>query len=479
MLFNSHEFLFLFLPIACAGFFALAQRRLTQGALAWLLCASLVFYAYWDYRYLPVLLISIVINYALGTALRRRKSLTVLAAGVMLNLSALAYFKYAHFVLDNLATLVGTRVTMETPTLPLGISFFTFTQLAWLVDAYRGEARSTSLLHYSLFVTFFPHLIAGPILHHRNILPQFHRLRMFVWSQKNVAHGLVWFSLGLFKKVVIADHLSSWVQPVFAQPQAATFLDAWVGALGYFLQLYFDFSGYSDMAIGLGYLFNVTLPANFNSPYQAVSIIDFWRRWHMTLAWFLREYLYFPLGGNRRGYLRQVVNMFVTMVLCGLWHGAGWTFVLWGALHGLYLIVNHGWRQLGLVLPTPFAWLLTFLSVLIGWVVFRAQTIGDALVLLRTMAGLDGIALPAKYQSLFPQLADWGARFTNTVLMRSNLDHLAAIIVLLIAVLALPNTMELSRRFTPSWRWLAFAAFAAGSSIFLLRRGSEFLYFQF
>lgn len=479
MLFNSHEFLFLFLPLAYAGFIFLAARRLTQGALAWLTGASLLFYAYWDIRYVPGLLVSIGVNYAVGTALQHRASRPLLLVGISLNLSALAYFKYSTFLLDNLGGLLGIATAGPTPTLPLGISFFTFTQLAWLVDAYRGQASSTTLLHYALFVTLFPHLIAGPILSHRDILPQFARLRMFVRSHRRVARGLFWFSLGLFKKVVIADHLSAWVQPVFAQPAAATFVDAWVGALGYSLQLYFDFSGYSDMAVGLGHLFNVTLPVNFTSPYKATSIIDFWRRWHMTLGWFLREYLYYPLGGNRRGTARQLLNIMITMTLCGLWHGAGWTFVLWGALHGLYLVVNHTWRRVGPPLPAGISWLMTFGALVFGWVIFRAHSLGDAWTLLRTMAGHGGIALPLRYQSVVPGLSDWGVRFTNALLMGSGLDHLAAIGALIVASLTLPNTKDLSERFRPTWPWLALSACAAAASLFLLKRGSEFLYFQF
>ena len=259
----------------------------------------------------------------------------------------------------------------------------------------------------------------------------------------------------------------------------ATIIDAWVGALGYTMQLYFDFSGYSDMAIGLGYMLNVRLPINFNSPYKATSIIDFWRRWHMTLAWFLRNYLYFPLGGNRRGRARQIINILTTMLLCGLWHGAGWTFIAWGALQGCYLTVNHTWRKLNMTLPTWLAWGLTFGSIVAGWVLFRARNMEEGIVLLKTMVGAKGIDFPTKYQPLLGGLSHLGVRFADSTLMGYPIDHLGGLLIWIVLVVTLPNSIELVRRFQPTWRWTIFAGVAAGYALVLLRRPSEFLYFQF
>lgn len=480
MLFNSHEFIFLFLPAALVGYFVLSRRVGTQAGLGWLLFMSLVFYGYWDVRYVPGLLLSIGANFWLGRRLQQSRSVWLLHAAVWLNLAVLAYFKYTGFIYDTISDwMVLPQPDWVHPTLPLGISFFTFTQIAWLVDSRRGDTAPASLLTYAVFVTFSPHLIAGPILHHRDVLPQFSRLRTFIFSHRNTALGLFWFSLGLFKKVVVADQLAAWVQPVFAEPHSATFLDAWVGALGYTLQLYCDFSGYSDMAIGLGLLVNVRLPLNFFSPYQADSVIEFWRRWHMTLGWFLRSYLYIPLGGNRCGRARHIVNVLITMVLCGLWHGAGWTFLLWGLLHGLYLSLNHLWRQYGPPLPATIRWLLTFMAVLWGWVLFRAESVADALALYGTMLGAKGVMLPLKYEHTWNWLANWGVQFTDTVLMRSGLDHLMGLLALTVAAVFLPNSAQLAARFTPTRLWWCLAVGAAALSLLFLRRASEFLYFQF
>ena len=353
MLFNSYEFIFLFLPVTFLVFMRLGARH-RRWAAGWLAVASLGFYAWWNPAFLPLLLASIACNYLVGLRLARpviaawsRK--TVLALSITANLGLLAYFKYANFLLDNLNLVIGTDYRLDL-VLPLGISFFTFTQIAFLVDAYQGKAKEYHPVDYCLFVTFFPHLIAGPVLHHQEMMPQFARAETYRPNPENIAVGIAIFSIGLVKKVLIADAMAAHATPVFeAAEQGATlsFFTAWEGALAYTFQLYFDFSGYSDMAIGLARLFGITLPANFDSPYRAVNIIDFWRRWHMTLSRFLRDYLYIRLGGNRKGPVRRYMNLFVTMLLGGLWHGAGWTYVVWGGLHGCYLIANHFCRRFG------------------------------------------------------------------------------------------------------------------------------------
>ena len=358
MLFNSYIFIFCFLPVTLVIFFGLARFRQIEAAKIWLTISSLFFYAYWNIAYLPLMVISIVFNHQIGGWIASSKpkssqAKTLLWIGIIVNLIVIAYYKYANFFLSSVQGFVRINFALPEIILPLAISFYTFTQIAYLVDAYRGETKEANydLLSYSLFVTFFPQLVAGPILRHDELIPQFRQLRNFVFSHKNAARGATFFVLGLAKKVLIADTLSPWVATVFNNAEAVTFIEAWVGALSYTFQLYFDFSGYSDMAIGLGLIFNIRLPINFDSPYKAVSIIDFWRRWHITLSNFLRDYLYITLGGSRRGQVRRYGNLLTTMLLGGLWHGAGWTFVIWGGLHGVYLCINHGWRKLNFSLP--------------------------------------------------------------------------------------------------------------------------------
>ncbi|MHC1744326.1 MAG: MBOAT family protein [Syntrophobacteraceae bacterium] len=362
--------------------------------------------------------------------------------------------------------------------MPIGISFFTFTQLAYLVDAYRGETKGYDFLSYSLFVTYFPHLIAGPILYHKHMIPQFQARSHYVYSQENMAAGVAAFTLGLFKKVVIADSLSKWVKPVFEHVELVTFLDSWAGALAYTFQLYFDFSGYSDMAIGLGLMLNVRLPVNFNSPYKATSIIDFWRRWHMTLSAFLKNYLYIPLGGNRLGERRKMVNLMITMLLGGLWHGAGWTFVIWGGLHGLYLVVNHVWRKLRIQMPDLAGQALTFLAVLVGWVFFRAESLADALELLKAMVGLKGFLLHKQIVASLRSMPGFDPSM-RPLLVVSKPQVFLTLAGLYVFVVGFKNSQETIAMLRPRW-WMAVAVgLIAAVSILRLSRSAEFLYFQF
>jgi alginate O-acetyltransferase complex protein AlgI len=353
MLFNSYQFIFLFLPITWAGYFLLG-RFSNWSPVVWLALASLVFYSVSNWQFVALLLTSIAFNYVIGSLLIRAKlssaaRFAALSAGVAGDLLVLGYFKYAGFLAANLNALVSTQLTANI-LLPVGISFYTFTQIAFLVDAHRGEVARYRLPYYALFVTYFPHLIAGPILHHRDVIPQFEQERSKRPDPHLVRCGLIIFSIGLFKKTCIADAIQPFVALAFG-PTPPSFDQAWIGALAYTFQLYFDFSGYSDMAIGISLMFGIFLPLNFNSPYKAKNIIDFWRRWHMTLSQFLRDYLYIPLGGNRRGIVLRYVNLMITMALGGLWHGAAWTFVAWGVLHGAYLCVNHAWNRYGPSIP--------------------------------------------------------------------------------------------------------------------------------
>jgi alginate O-acetyltransferase complex protein AlgI len=396
MLFNSYPFIFVFLPIALAGYFWLGR----SGNLApvwWLAVASLVFYAVGNWQFVPLLVASIAFNYFIGWLLIAKRfsprlRFAVLTSGVAVDLLVLGIFKYAGFLAVNLNALLATGFVVNI-LLPVGISFYTFTQIAFLVDAYRGHVARYALPHYALFVTWFPHLIAGPILHHRDMIPQFERKETKRPDPHLILCGTIIFAIGLFKKTCLADGIQPLVAPAFGSGNSPSFDQAWIGALAYTFQLYFDFSGYSDMAIGISLMFGIFLPLNFNSPYKATSIIEFWRRWHMTLSQFLRDYLYFSLGGNRRGRVLRYVNLMITMLLGGLWHGAAWTFVAWGALHGAYLCVNHAWNNYGPSVPPRFATLanaaafvLTFLAVVVGWVFFRAESISSALFLLSRMA---------------------------------------------------------------------------------------------
>ena len=423
MLFNSYAFIFFYLPIVLLGFFWLGRVSHTYAA-AWLALASLFFYGYWNPAYIGLLLLSIVVNYTFGTWIAkaglREKGISktarvfpaqlrgdapscsvkkhLLIVAIAANLSLLAYYKYANFFVSNLDTLLGTDWNFASVILPLGISFFTFTQIAFLVDTYRGEVKEYNFIHYTLFVTYFPHLIAGPVLHHKEMMPQFARKATYRINWEYVATGLMLFTAGLCKKTLGADALAPYVNGIFAGVQGGmtpTIYEAWTGALGYTLQLYFDFSGYTDMALGIALMFGVRLPINFDSPYKSTSIIEFWRRWHMTLSRFLRDYLYIPLGGNRRGTSRRYLNLMATMVLGGLWHGAGWTFVVWGTLHGVYLIINQFWRALlpkqrylPVWLGNLCGGLLTFVAVVAAWVIFRSSDITQAMVMLKAMFGI-------------------------------------------------------------------------------------------
>jgi len=518
MLFNSCVFIFIFLPVTLLVFFQLGKANAKLAA-GWLAAASLFFYGWWSPAYVALLVVSVLFNYGMGFAIVRahaaanllRKKRLLLVA-VVADLALLGYYKYANFFLDNLSAAFGASASLGTIILPLGISFFTFTQIAFLADAYQGKAREYSFAHYGLFVTYFPHLIAGPILHHREMMPQFAQAETYRPDYGKLAAGLTIFVIGLFKKLIIADGVGAHVAPVFDAAQAGqtlTFLEAWCGALAYTFQLYFDFSGYSDMAVGLSLLFGIRLPVNFHSPYKAVNIIEFWRRWHMTLSRFLRDYLYYPLGGNRKGAARRYVNLMATMLLGGLWHGAGWTYIVWGGLHGGLLAANHAWRALrgwlGHDLKRSTRWgralgcAVTFAVVVAGWVVFRADSLQSAAVILHAMAGLNGFVVPDVWLARWGGIGDWlahhGVVFGATpALTRTGVVHW--IWILLAIVWFAPNTQQIMAATRPAlgipldsaaarWPWRPTAATAAAVAamavavIVNLNRHSEFLYFQF
>ncbi|HEY2343882.1 MAG TPA: MBOAT family protein [Chthoniobacteraceae bacterium] len=488
MLFNSHVFLFAFLPITLLGFFFFGGRDRPRAAGLWLIAASLFFYGWWNPRCLALIVGSVLFNYQMGVWIadavrlgRPSRAHGMLALGVTTNLALLGYFKYAQFLVGVAGDVTGAHWRIGNIALPLAISFFTFTQIAYLVDARHGRTREYNLQHYALFVTFFPHLIAGPIVLYRSLMPQFAQRETYRFHADNFLAGLTLFTCGLAKKVIIADGLSPVANVVFnhaalgALPGA---VGAWVGAVAYTLQLYFDFSGYSDMAIGLARMFNTRFPLNFDSPYKARDIVDFWRRWHITLSTFLRDHLYIPLGGNRYGVVRRYLNLFLTMLLGGLWHGAGWTFLVWGGLHGIYLCINHLWlriigkRAWAQSPPARFVgWAITLFAVIIGWIVFRAASLSTAWAILLGMAGRRGIGSPPDLKAEEAALLVLAAAIA---LFAPNTNELFA--------LGLPpkETAQPRRRI---WRYSSVGAVAIAllffTSVLHLSRISEFLYFQF
>lgn len=391
MLFNSHIFILFFLPIVVGFYFLLRGLNLHSAGKLFLICASFVFYAWWKTEYLYLLSSTILFNFIMAEALHRNRRKLLLGLAISGNLCVLGYFKYKNFFFDNIAGLTGVPTITEKIVIPLGVSFYTFQQISFLVDTYRAKAARCNLLDYTLFVSFFPQLVAGPISYQHEITPQFNDRNAGNLNYENIGRGFYLFSMGLFKKVVIADSLSPYVENGFDKALALPFWDSWGVSLAYTCQLYFDFSGYTDMALGLGLLFNIKLPNNFNSPYQSLNIQEFWRRWHITLGRFVRDYLYFPLGGSRKGAYRTLANLMACFVLIGLWHGAGWNFILWGALHGLAMIIQRIWQNIGGKLPSYAGWLLTLLYVNGCWVLFRTETTFDAVKIFKGMCGLVNI----------------------------------------------------------------------------------------
>jgi D-alanyl-lipoteichoic acid acyltransferase DltB (MBOAT superfamily) len=528
MLFNSYIFIFVYLPVTLVVFYQVGNRGYNQAAIAWLVFSSLFFYAWWNFNYVFLLIASIVFNYHLGKIFRFNNVETkgvkvnklLLVFGISVNLGVLGYFKYANFFIESANIIFSNSFHLDHIILPLAISFFTFQQITYLIDAYRRITHEYNFLNYCLFVVFFPQLIAGPIVHHKEMLPQFEKTTLFKFSHDRIAIGFSIFIVGLFKKVVIADGIALYSTLMFNEASngvAMSFFEAWGGALSYTFQLYFDFSGYSDMAVGLAYLFGVRLALNFYSPYKAYNIIDFWRRWHITLSRFLRDYLYFPLGGNRSGKKRRYLNLFITMLLGGLWHGAGWTFLAWGALHGFYLIINHLWRKSyftskkffinNILVGRALARLITFIAVVVAWVIFRADDIPTAIEILKGMFGMNGFVLPSSYYSFFNQLFSIGDflesigwRFEDSAPNFRGVIQYVFIFTLLLVVWFFPNTYEIFGRYSPIMdstkvaepkggkaliKWTPHPAMATILVIimmiilFKMDSTSEFLYFQF
>jgi alginate O-acetyltransferase complex protein AlgI len=464
----------------------LNRWRLTVASTVWLILCSFVFYCWTEMKSGALLAFSILFNFCLGLMLTtllpkagRTERKALLIFGIAVNVILLGYYKYTGFVISNLNEWFGLGLQLRTILLPIGISFFSFTQIAYLVDLYRRPDRRASFLNYALFISFFPRLLAGPIARYDEIMPQLESLKSKSLSYRNLSLALYLFAIGLFKKVVIADRFQEWASAGFDGANNLNLLLAWATSLSYSFQIYFDFSGYTDMAIGTALFFNVKLPINFNSPYKALDIQDFWRRWHITLTRFLRDYIYIPMGGNRVSEIRIYYNLMATFLIGGLWHGAGWTFVFWGFLHGAGLIILRVWKKIGLRLPRVIAWLVTFNFVNIAWVFFRAKTWDDAMRVLKGMAGLNGVALPEGWAGALHSLSGYGIQFMPWKrVMEGSRDSWLFISGALAICLFLKNSNEMAERFKPDWK--SFIVLSAGAyaalHMFELR---EFVYRYF
>jgi len=476
MLFNSYEFIFFFLPVTFALYFWLNKKHLTQASKAWMVFASLFFYSWWNIIYLPLILGSILFNFTVGSTIssvntaqsskKRFSSKTILLFGITANILLLVYFKYMDFFITNVNTIAGTHMNLIHIVLPLGISFFTFTQIAYLVDAYRNEVKEMDYLNYTLFVTFFPHLLAGPVLHHKEMMPQFDAARNKVLNPKNISAGAYLFAIGLFKKVVIADTFAIWVSHGYSDVDSLTLMSAWATSLSYTFQLYFDFSGYTDMALGVALVFNIKLPVNFNSPYKAVNIQDFWRRWHMTLSRFLRDYIYIPLGGNRDGELHTYANLFTVFLVGGLWHGASWMFVIWGALHGIAIVLHRMWQQMGFKMNSFLGWFVTFNFINITWIFFRSNEWNDASKVLQAMFGMNGI-------EDFSELLEFGELSTVDLVMMGIVFGIG------FSSFFVNNSNQMVSSLRLTNKSMLFGTFLMCIGILHLNKISTFLYFNF
>ena len=463
MLFNSYEFIFIFLPITLFGYFLISKKSITFSNV-WLAAASFFFYGYWDIRFVPILAGSILWNFLSGIIIDRAKNKKLmLFIAIAANIALLCYFKYTDFFIKSINKIAHTDWNLLNIVLPLGISFWTFTQTAYLIDVYRGNTKPCSFVDYVLFVMIFPHLISGPIINHSEMIPQFNESERHKLNLDNFTHGLMFFIFGLFKKVVIADSLAPVVDEYF-NSSTLSILGAWIGVFAYTFQLYFDFSGYSEMALGLGKMLNIDFPINFDSPYKSKSPIEFWQRWHMTLGSWIRDYLYIPLGGNRKGQVRKMMNLFIAMTLSGFWHGAGLKYIVWGIWHGLLLVINHTWRFYtkthNIKLPKTLSGIITFASVTLGWIIFKAGGIRSAFTIMKKLVDISSI------QSItISQDQSW---------------ILLALLILGVIIFRMPNTIELIKKhFKTNIRWILIAVFLTTTCIYFLNKNSVFLYFDF
>jgi D-alanyl-lipoteichoic acid acyltransferase DltB (MBOAT superfamily) len=455
-----------------------------------LLIASLTFISLWNIHFAAVLIFSVLFNYIIGLALSKsistanniRKKIIIIVA-ISGNILVLGFFKYTNFFLVNINYFFSTQVSLLNLIIPIGISFYTFMQIAWLVDIYRHGGFRYNFINYCLFVTFFPYSISGPIANHQEIIPQLESADAGKLNAANLCRGLFIFAIGLFKKTAIADTLAIIANGGFAATSALSFTEAWITSLSFTMQLYFDFSGYTDMAIGIALMFNINIPANFNSPYKALDIREFWHRWHITLSRFLREYIYIPLGGNRSGEIRILINLMLTFLIGGLWHGPAWTFVFWGFLHGAALIVHRLWMKTEIRMNKALAWFLTFNFVNITWIFFRAQKWDDAISIIKGMAGFNGVLISPHQASnpFFQKLTLIGIKFGEWRVNLPNTENIVYFlcIALIPFVLITKNSNQLLEKLSPNWKNSLATALMMACGLLLLNQATVFLYFKF
>ena len=484
MLFNSYIFILIFIPLCLLGYFLFNHLKQFKLAQCFLLAMSLWFYGYFNYKYLAIIVCSIFLNYGLyyfiGKFRNTPKSKALMIVGVILNLSILGFFKYTDFFIDTVNHVFKSNIPLMHILLPLGISFFTFQQISFIIDTYKGEVKKYDFIRYASFVAFFPQLIAGPIVTHDELIGQFEDESKKKFDPANLAKGIFMFTIGLSKKVLIADVLGSVVNYGYVAPERLNTIGAWMVILSYTFQIYFDFSGYCDMAIGLAKMFNIDIPLNFNSPYKSVNISDFWDRWHMTLTRFFTKYVYIPLGGNRKGLARTCLNIFIVFLLSGFWHGAGWTFILWGIMHGIMVVITRLLKKPLEKVPGIITWFPTFFLVNLTWVFFRAEKVSDALFIIKkaftlNTAAIDTILTNAFKTKEIAQLMN----FTGLEYKFPNLPAYAFLIISLIIAVALPNSKKMFDKFKPNVLTLIFTIIFFTWSFLSLSGVSTFLYFNF
>ncbi len=474
MIFSTYSFIFIFLPIVFFGFRLFAHFQLHLWSKVWLIAASVYFYAQGSGSFVFVFIADMVVNYLLGTWMiksgdsgRNGVKKVLLAVGLLLNISFLGYYKYANFMIENVNLLTGQAYGLVNIVLPLGISFYTFQLIAYLVDSYRGKAKPSSAIDFFLFITFFPQLIVGPIVHHSEVLPQYQRNSQRLFNASNVMLGLFLFSLGCAKKILLADPLTNYSSDFFAASTVADTLSSWLASVGYTLSYYFDLSGYADMAIGLGLLFNIKLPQNFNSPYKARNFREYWNRWHMSLSRFLSDYVFRSVYKKGKGSFNFYFAVMVTFFVSGFWHGAGWEFVLWGIINGVFVCMSHFMYRKKWKLPFILAWVLTFAGVIGTRILFVSDSLQQALEVMKTMF------VWKAYQpgnAMVNQVLSFGAYHLITITL--------LVLAMLIAFFA-PNSNQITEDFKPSWRHAFAAAFLLGLSLTQMTSVSKFLYFQF
>lgn len=474
MIFSSYEFIYVFLPIVVITYFILSKLSNMKIQHIFLIISSLVFYSWFNISYLWIIIFSIIFNYIIVNIMNscEGKKRIIFILGVVINVLLLGYFKYYDFFIENLNYIFKTNFMFKNIILPLGISFFTFQQISFLLSCYKGEEKISGFIEYSLFVTFFPQLVAGPIVLYSEMMPQFKEKNKRYINWDNISKGLYIFSIGLFKKIVVADTLALWANNGFDNISNLGFAAAWITTLSYTLQVYFDFSGYSDMAIGLAKMLNIDLPVNFNSPYKSKNIGEFWRRWHITLGRALSQYIYIPLGGNRKGEIKTYRNLIITFFISGLWHGASWLFIIWGTLHGIANVVYRIWKKTHIKVNDTISVFITFIFVNFTWVLFRAENFRQAKKVINAMFNIKNINFIQIGELLYDGMM-------NLPLILGLGIIIFTIVILLIIIFKSPNSIELTNNFKMDNKRIMATAMMLYISTICLSRVSVFIYFNF